>query len=327
MLTATEAVRAWSEVLKSPCRATFFHTRAWAEILEATFSSWKASPLALRFPDGNHAVVPLMRRRLLGVGPYYYESMLPGVYGGPLFLRDGTTEQWEAVWSALACLRNVVLLGNPYRAWTIAPRLETRAVYTHVLDLSRGFAAVSRGFSKGHRADISAARRDGVTLREASCEADVDRYYELYQESLARWGSGAGGFYPKKLFLAMLHRPEFGSAIKLWTAYYRGSMIGGAWMFSWSDHVVYWHGASNSEGRKFHAAHAIVSAAMLAACEGGYRWFDFNPSGGLRGVETFKAAFGAQRVEFRYYRMLDVFGKVQRACRFWKQKYLKRCGL
>jgi lipid II:glycine glycyltransferase (peptidoglycan interpeptide bridge formation enzyme) len=33
------------------------------------------------------------------------------------------------------------------------------------------------------------------------------------------------------------------------------------------------------------------------ACEKGYTWFDFNPSGGLEGVKAFKERFGAQALK------------------------------
>jgi len=51
----------------------------------------------------------------------------------------------------------------------------------------------------------------------------VDAYFSIYADSLRRWGDGAIGFYPRRLFREMLGMPEFGQAFsfnsRAWTAW------------------------------------------------------------------------------------------------------------
>ena len=59
------------------------------------------------------------------------------------------------------------------------------------------------------------------------------------------------------------------------------------------------HGAEHdiitaSAATDLKAVKLILHQAMRDACEKGYRWFDFNPSGGHQGVARFKSYFGAQ---------------------------------
>src|SRR5437899_11807179 len=87
------AEEAWKEV-RADCRyATFFHTKPWADLLCKTFRLWRPDPVVIEFSDGNVMVLPMLRRLYFG----YRESMIPHVYGGPLFLRPPDERHWEAV--------------------------------------------------------------------------------------------------------------------------------------------------------------------------------------------------------------------------------------
>ena len=45
---------------------------------------------------------------------------------------------------------------------------------------------------------------------------------------------------------------------------------------------------------KVRPTNLLMYEAIKDACDRGYAWFDFNPSGGHEGVEAFKKNFGAQ---------------------------------
>lgn len=198
---------------------------------------------------------------------------------------------------------------------------------TQVLELTQGFDQIWKGFRKGHRADVKAARRKGVEVSVATALQEVNAYYEAYRDALQRWGKQASGFYPKRLFRNLFERPEYSEAIKLWLAHLNGEVIGGAWVFYHRDHTVYWHGTVHSAYMAYHPAHLLVAMAIEDACRSGFRWFDFNPSGGLQGVEHFKSGFGAQRLEFYVYRRQTPIGKAFRLYRYLKERYLRQCSL
>lgn len=326
-VVTTEVEKLWTVISQHAQGATFFHTPAWSEILEITFDSWQNATIAVEFSDGNLVVLPQMRRKLPNPFNGYTESMLPGVYGGPLFFQTPNEEHWKVVWNIVSGLSDTIVYGNPYLQYVGEPSAIRRSKFTQVLDLTPGFDEIWRGFRKGHRADVKAARREGVEVTPATSLQEVNDYYKTYQDALERWGKGARGFYPRELFYNLFHRPEYGEATKLWAAHLSGEVIGGAWVLYHNNHAVYWHAVVHSEYMFYHPAHLLVATAIEDACDRGFHWFDFNPSGGLKGVVHFKKGFGAQRLEFSAYRRLSLVGKAFRLYRYLKERYLRTCSL
>ncbi len=98
--------------------------------------------------------------------------------------------------------------------------------------------------------------------------------------------------YPERLFHHLLAEGE--PFARLWLARARGEIVSGALVLSWGEVAVYWHGATLEAAFPLRPCHAVVMAAVEDAVARGCRWFDFNPSGGLKGVIQFKEGFGAR---------------------------------
>jgi hypothetical protein len=326
-IAADRVAGVWNQVCANSNTSTFFHTKVWADVLNSTFPRWSLKPIALEFSDGNAVVVPLMSRNGLGPVEYYCESMLPGVYGGPVFKETPTAEHWSALWLAVNKFANIVVLGNPFLPDVGSPDATRQTISTHILDLEPGIDRILKDFRKGHQSDLKVARRNGVEIRVADSLADVDAYFDVYQDTLNRWGKRASGFYPRSLFRNLFLLPQYGDSVKLWLAELNGKVIAGAWLFYHKQHAVYWHGAMHSSYMSSHPAHLLVTEAIKHACSNGFRWFDFNPSGGLEGVAHFKRGFGATTLEFSSYRRLGSLGKAFRLSRYVRQTVLRTCPL
>jgi hypothetical protein len=325
-IAADEATALWDELASAFRGATFFHSKTWSEVLQACFSRWVPSPMALEFSDGNILVLPLMSRKTFGEIRIYRESMIPGVYGGPLFLRPPSEQHWHGFWNAVNKVPNITIYGNPFVEQQGFPT-GSIGMSTHALDLSLGMGRVLKGFRKGHLAAVKAAQRKGLQIEVASSVDEVKAYFHIYQSALKRWGKEASGFYPERLFQNLLALPGYRNKLKLWIAKHQDTVIAGIWVFYHNDHAVYWHGATDAEYFSYHPAHLLVTAAIEEACENGLHWFDFNPSGGLEGVEHFKRGFGAKRLEFFRYRRLGPVGKAFRVSSQLRQTVLGACPL
>ncbi|MDX6498804.1 MAG: hypothetical protein QOG23_2064 [Blastocatellia bacterium] len=322
-----QAAEVWNQVCRTSRTATFFHTKVWADVLKTSFPRWSSRPIALEYSDGNSVVLPLMRRHGFGSVEYYCESMLPGVYGGPVFMHAATEKHWSALWDAVNEFSNIVVLGNPFLPAFGFPVSTHHTISTHVLDLKPGINRILKDFRKGHRADLKVARKRGVEIRIASSSQEVDSYFDVYQNTLARWGKKASGFYPRTLFHNLFLSPEYGRSVKLWLALHENKVIAGGWLFYHNEHAVYWHGAMHSDYMSSHPVHLLVTEAIEDSYKEGFRWFDFNPSGGLEGVEHFKRGFGAIPLEFSSYRRLGPLGKAFRLSRHLRQSVLRTCAL
>lgn len=314
----------WDHLAASP-GATFFHSRSWAEVLASTFRGWKPRPIVVEFSDGNVALLPLMSKAVFDI-EIYRESMVPGVYGGPVFLQPPNDEHWKGVSSVIQRIPNLFMIGNPFVNQP-QPLRSSATMSTHVLDLCVGIDSVLRGFRKGHRAAVKAAERSGVTVELAASTEDVAEYFRIYQHTLKRWGRVARGFYPARLFMNLFALTTYGENVKLWLARHDGVVIAGIWVFYHNDHAVYWHSATDTPYLSYHGNHLLVTAAIKDSCENALRWFDFNPSGGLAGVEHFKRGFGAEQRNFFTYRHLGALGKAFRVKRHFQESVLRACSL
>jgi len=293
---ALEWVAAW----EACPYATFFHSPAWY----ATWQGYTGGALVpatarLELGEAPPVVVPLaVRSGRLGVWRHYESS--PGwTYGGWLAPRELTADQAGAVaaWMARRC-PELVWRWNPFAGEPAElGGLAAREDFTHVLDLDGGRAALEQSWSAPRASmgrKIRKARDSGVEVRVAGDVADWDHYDACYRETIDRWGARATTVYARSFFDDL--RAHGGDRVRLWIAEHNDRVLAGAICLEASRHVVYWHGAARHEAFPLRALNLLLAEAALDACDRGKRWFDFNPSGGLAGVEHFKESFGARRL-------------------------------
>ena len=115
-------------------------------------------------------------------------------------------------------------------------------------------------------------------------------YYDIYEDSLKRWGERVTTKYDWKLFEEMYDRKS--PNIKLWLAIYNNKPISGSINFYAKNHVVPWHCASLSEYFKVKPVNLLDWEVIRDARSKHYQYFDFNPSGGLEGVKAYKRRWG-----------------------------------
>jgi len=165
--------------------------------------------------------------------------------------------------------------------------------FTQVLDLSEGFDHLFRKWTWGHYSRTRKGLREGITAEVAATEDEWKSYFELYQDTLARWGEDATNRYEWDLFEIMLRKKSH--KIKLWLARYQGQVISGALCFYHNKHVAYWHSATSQRFfKKLNATHVLQYAIIKDACERGFLIYDFLPSSGIKGVIDFKNGFSPQ---------------------------------
>lgn len=284
----------WDRVWEQCDHATYFHSREWAE-LWSTYTSgrYRVRPRLITFADGKTALLPLVRRRIARGLIKTYETGPVTTFGGWIST-DGLTDEHARSAAAYVAsqVKNVTWRVNPYDPHAaVVAEMATHDDTTHVLELARGFDAIFRTWSKGHRAAVKQARREGITVKTAEGVEEWRAYYGAYEDSVRRWGESASTVYGWPLF-ETLARSRSGN-VRLWLAIRGENVAAGSLCFYARKHVVYWHGAAYEEYFKMRPVNLLIHDAVREACADGYRWFDFNPSGGLEGVRAFKRSFGA----------------------------------
>lgn len=278
----------WDQVWQECGYSTYYHSREWAEIWNVyTLGEMYPNPILITFTDGLKALLPFSRRKETFI------SSPASTYGGWISSEPLRVEHAELLKEYINQSFKYTWRSNPYDPLVLeAGAASSRDDETYMLPLSEGFDAVFRRWNHGHRSAARKAMREGLTIRVASTESEWLAYYQAYQDSLRRWGGKATSRYGRQLFEEMRRRKS--PYIRLWLADYRGAIVAGSLVLYSRTHAGAWHAATQEEYFQLRPAILLKYESIRHACEQGYKWFDFNPSGGHKGVTEFKKNFGTQ---------------------------------
>jgi len=287
----------WDTICEACDYSTYFHSREWAEIWTAyTRGKMRSYPKLIIFSDGKKALIPLSCQKTLRQLSRQYVSSPAGTFGG--WISDDPLEVGHAVLLArwmIESLGNLVWRLNPYDVNVSRINIDVwQDDVTHSLCLTGGFDSLFTRWTKGHKsaaAKAAKAIRENVNVRVGSTREDWRCYYTIYEASIDRWGARTSSKYTWEIFDEMFRRNS--SQIRLWLSVYQDKIVAGAICFYAKKHVAYWHGAALEEFFPLRPVNLLMYTAIKHACEAGYQWFDFNPSGSHEGVKAFKKSFGA----------------------------------
>ncbi|MDW8145851.1 MAG: GNAT family N-acetyltransferase [Roseiflexaceae bacterium] len=295
----------WSQVVAESPYATFFHTPTWADILVATYPDLHIATKAFVLDDGEIAIVPIAghveRNRFFR----WYESMFPGGYGGPVAKRLLTGEEVFLISKRLIDPKVSFfhIMGNPFfetgERFYLPQGYVHSNQYTHVLRLDEGHEKVIRNFVPEKRRYFRKAIKMGVQVWVAETNQEYQQYFEVYLDTIRRWGEKTLISYPYELFDSMYKQKS--PSIKLWIARVDNNVIAGKIVFYHNQRAFYWHGAALQSYLNHHPGPLLMTEIIRDACQNGIRYLDLGPSGGLPGVEHYKESFGAEKRFFGSY--------------------------
>jgi hypothetical protein len=276
--------------------ATFFHSPFWTRLAQAGIPGARSATLNTVLPSGTHVVYPLLTAGRRS-GPVM--STYAGCYGGPIAVGKLSGQDYSELHGRLcrAFKGPIKITTNPLAPHQFLPARyrATREDQTQILELEKDFAVVRARFSRGHRSAIGKAQRAGITVSAAESRSEFEDYYGMYRASLARWGAMASSDYPWAVFAAASQlAQEVPEHVRLWLAKRDGELLAGALVFYWNRHAVYWHGAAYEQHFRLRPTNLLFATVIANACERGFAYFDFNPSGGHDGPAEFKRRFGAK---------------------------------
>ncbi|MFO7168516.1 MAG: peptidoglycan bridge formation glycyltransferase FemA/FemB family protein [Chloroflexota bacterium] len=142
------------------------------------------------------------------------------------------------------------------------------------LDLTPTPEQLLAQMSKGHRADIRRAAREGVTVRSGASAADMDAFYAIMQETAARanFAIHSRSYYHDAW---ELFGGEQGERALLLLAEREGRAVATCMVFAAAGAGLYLYGGSTDEGLRAGANHALQWEALRWARGRGARVYDF----------------------------------------------------
>lgn len=287
----------WDEVWRNCSYATYFHSREWAEIWNIySGGRFRPEPRLVLFSDGQKALIPFSscNRGWLGLAKDYISSPTEA-YGGWISNDSLSLEHAKLLADyLLGKYRNLFWRLNPFDENSSRIGIKPTDKVTLAVNLSAGFSVVINRYDKENTRAISKAQEYGITVRHASTIQDWQEYFKAYQDSLARWGDHVEAEYKYdwSLFADMYARHS--ANIRLWLAMYKDRVVSGAICFYANKHVAYWHQASLKDYFIYRPVNILNHEMIKDACQNKYIWFDFLPSGNLKGVIRFKQLFGPE---------------------------------
>lgn len=279
----------WDLLWEQSESTTFYHSRHWYELHSFYKPECLTRAWTYEFSDGLRAILPVITQ-----GDSEPACSSPqGTYGGWIGSQPLTREHGELIVADLKTrVPDLVWTANPFDSVAVTTAESGRPQVTHALRLTGGFEETYRRGSKGHTSAEKKARRAGVTARRAEGLQDWLTYYDIYEDSLRRWGDAASSRYDRRLFERMAEMDGVG--VSLWLAEFEGAAVAGALCLYSKRHVGYWHGAALESHFHLRPVQLLIYDVVRDACESGHHWFDFNPSGGHEGVQKFKEHFGCE---------------------------------
>lgn len=299
----------WREVLAADPEALVTQTPEWLACIRQVGPYADASRL-YQFDDGRRIILPLARRRRLPAG-WSLEGSWPfdwGV-GGPIVDGPVTTEHTTQVYADLlahpALRRTIRPNPTAHPAWEAAPPGYERTEHlTHILDLAGGYEQVwNQRFRSSVRRAVRKAEATGLRVEVDRTGRLIPVFYQLYQQSVERWGRQqheplaltrwrANQANPLTKFESVAD--QLGQRCATWVAWQDDTPVAAILVLTNSAHSRYWRGAMNATlASPTRANDLLHSRAIADACQRGARSYYMGDSRPGSGLARFKAGFGA----------------------------------
>jgi CelD/BcsL family acetyltransferase involved in cellulose biosynthesis len=279
----------WGEFVARHPEATPFHHPDWARLIAGCYG-FRGFALVTR--DANDAIragLPMVEVRHLRAAPKWV-SLPYTDYCQPLASARPEQEELAAALereSRAAGVRRVEVRGP------LAGSAAGAAALRHVLALSRDPAQVYAGFHRSQvQRNIRRAEREGLTVRQATRPEDlVGTFYRLHLRTRRRQGVPV---QPRRFFRLIWENAISTGLGSVLIVEASGQPVAAAVFLAWNETVIYKFGASEASAWPLRPNHLLFWHAIRAACEQGYRWFDFGRTDdGHDGLRNFKLSWGA----------------------------------
>ena len=280
----------WTDFVATHPAATPFHHPDWTRLVAGCYGFRN---FALAVSDGTGAIragLPVVEVRHLRGGPKWvslpYTDFCP-----PLV---STSQEAEHLAAALQQASQAVGVRRvEIRAPIVGGSVAGPTALRHVLALSRNPAEVYAGFHRSQvQRNIRRAEREGLTVRQASHPYDlVDTFYRLHLQTRRRQGVPV---QPRRFFRLLWENTIATGLGSVLIVEASGQPIAAAVFLAWNETVIYKFGASDASSLSLRPNHLLFWHAIRAACEQGWRWFDFGRTDiGQEGLRNFKLSWGA----------------------------------
>lgn len=273
----------WDAFVQAHLHGHMLQSTGWARLKGSV--GWDVRRVAVAGPNGLIAGAQVLLRRRMGLSAAYVPRgpLLAGNAEADALLLgalDRIARRVRAVFLRLEpnILEDQGNAGHVHSDLLLAgfdPVEPIQPRSTVHLDLTPAPETLLTAISKGHRADIRRAAREGVAVRVGGGQADLDAFYAIMAETAAR---AAFAIHSRDYYAAAWEifggMREDGDA-RLLLAEREGNVVAAFLVFAWAGAGLYLYGGSTEEGLKRGANHALQWEAIQWARRRGAALYDF----------------------------------------------------
>ena len=294
----------WDEYWNCSESGTFFHSREWAEIWQS-YSNGKMYPvpLLITFSDGKKALLPIMQQR-------YYQGLIKrNALTGPPFIskygnwltKDHLNKHHISLITAFVIdnIKNLTWQLNPFDVASTNIMINSKYVRriphtAYMVDLTKGEEIIYSNIKKSCLNHIKQGIENKLKIIEGPDIEDWKKYYDIYRDTIIRWGSKTPYILHWRLFEIIYSRMN--PIIKLWLVWYGDIPIAGSINFYSHGKIIGWHMASLTDYRHLRPNHLLEYSMIKDGIYKNYQWYDMGTDGGNKGLQNFKRSFGPEKV-------------------------------
>lgn len=239
----------WEELVKSSFIYDFHHTRFYHQI-DNKFES----VLLIAADENDFVSLPLVIRPIAGTN--WYDATSVYGYAGPLsnqqdfrvshYLIEYFKEEFKKY-----CKNNDIVTAFS----RLHPLINQEIFFSNfgeVVDVNRTVSIdlclspeeQRRQYRKSNKYEINKLRRNGFVVDVAKGKSEIDRFIEIYFETMDRVEASSYYYFSKDYFYNFLSNSHFGS--KLLVAKHEGKVVAGA-IFTITNKIMQYHLAGTTE--------------------------------------------------------------------------------
>jgi len=288
----------WDDLLRDLPGASFFYTRAWAKVLQASYGY---TPLYFALMDSGamRALLPMME----------VSSFLTGKRGVSLPFTDYCQPlvPHEQVFLALF---DAVKQEARTRGWKYIDLRLTNGIlkkeipslffHGHVLDLSVGQEQLFAQFADTNRRNIRKAGKQGVEVTLENTLEALQEFYRLNCLTRQRHGLPPQPWH----FFENVHREIIAKGMGITAlARHEGNAVAGNVYFHYGDKALFKFGASDIRYQNLRPGNLVMWEAIKSYAGKGCKCISFGrtePEN--KGLRRFKEGWGTKETDITYYR-------------------------
>ena len=281
---------AWDRFVRAAPDATFFHLSGWRRVIERVCGH-RAHYLCARRDGEITGVLPLaeIKSRLFG---HSLISTPFCVYGGAV----AATPEERAALETHACGLAERLRVDYLELRNLAPSAGEWGGKDLYVTFRKRIATDDEANLKAVPRKQRAMIRKGIDAGlESRVDRDVDRFYDMYAESVRNLGTPV---LAKRFFAALLE--EFGEAADILTVTSNGTPVSSVLSFYFRDEVLPYYGGGTADARDLKANDFMYWELMRHATKRGVTLFDFGRSKLGTGSYSFKTHWGFEPQTLKY---------------------------